>query len=789
MKNFFNKKFILFLILIVTASISAYFFTLQNTNKSIEESKLKKVQSLLEGKFSDKKKDIEDSFNRMYETARTISLLPGVRSIEGGNIKNENEDIIQDGRLSQESYDTIQQLYNNLAFNVPVSEIYIVNEGLDFRKGETPFLMLDQLIIQKSKEEGGSVGEVNHDFPEEDEEEEYIHYPKQIADLKQSNPKFDFKELNKIPAVLSHVLRTCDNTQYQSKTNGNVHEAGGILYSVPFYNFNNNLKGIVSVVFRKNIIEAQLVDVPFIIVTPEDKEQAKKDGFSMPKESSDFVIYNKKHNVYIYDRRNPKLKELVNKLPNGNNKDFFVKDLNVNSESKWQIFYHVNESNFSSELSVIKDTHKERLTVMILLSVTLIVLLIWSRRKELKTQKEINAFADTINNMTKNNISEKAIMDEDNLVYPVANSFNNYLEYVEKGLEKDIQTIDNIIEVANEIEHGYLKTKITKAPNNIQLAKAKESINEMLETLKELIGSDINKIVSTLEDYASYDFSSILNTDSTGKIEETTKKLGVIVSNMLQTNYQNSLDIKDNANILEQNVEILNENSSNQAKSLEDISSSIVQITSIVENNNSKITSMAQLTKEVEKLANEGKSLANNSGISMDEINEQTQAIADAIVVIDQIAFQTNILSLNAAVEAATAGEAGKGFAVVAQEVRNLAGKSAEAAKRIKDLVDLATEKTRLGKTNSQNMIEGYGKLDEGIQKTTSIIQEISTTSDEEKQGILLIDNNIQELERATQENSNSANKTKEIAINSTLMAQEIVEDVNKANFIGKTNS
>ena len=82
----------------------------------------------------------------------------------------------------------------------------------------------------------------------------------------------------------------------------------------------------------------------------------------------------------------------------------------------------------------------------------------------------------------------------------------------------------------------------------------------------------------------------------------------------------------------------------------------------------------------------------------MDEINTQVNAINEAITVIDQIAFQTNILSLNAAVEAATAGEAGKGFAVVAQEVRNLASRSSEAAKEIKELVLNATTKANQGK-------------------------------------------------------------------------------------------
>ena len=107
---------------------------------------------------------------------------------------------------------------------------------------------------------------------------------------------------------------------------------------------------------------------------------------------------------------------------------------------------------------------------------------------------------------------------------------------------------------------------------------------------------------------------------------------------------------------------------------------------------------MASLSTEVTASATNGERLANQTTVAMDEINNQVNSINEAISVIDQIAFQTNILSLNAAVEAATAGEAGKGFAVVAQEVRNLANRSAEAAKEIKNLVENATSKTNDGK-------------------------------------------------------------------------------------------
>ena len=103
--------------------------------------------------------------------------------------------------------------------------------------------------------------------------------------------------------------------------------------------------------------------------------------------------------------------------------------------------------------------------------------------------------------------------------------------------------------------------------------------------------------------------------------------------------------------------------------------------------------------------------------------------INDSISVIDQIAFQTNILSLNAAVEAATAGEAGKGFAVVAAEVRNLASRSAEAAKEIKAIVENATSKANQGKDIANNMIDGYKQLNQNISQTINLISDIEMSS------------------------------------------------------------
>ncbi|MDN5128815.1 methyl-accepting chemotaxis protein, partial [Aliarcobacter butzleri] len=173
---------------------------------------------------------------------------------------------------------------------------------------------------------------------------------------------------------------------------------------------------------------------------------------------------------------------------------------------------------------------------------------------------------------------------------------------------------------------------------------------------------------------------------------------------------------------------------------------------------------------------------------SMSNINNQVDLINEAISVIDQIAFQTNILSLNAAVEAATAGEAGRGFAVVAGEVRNLANRSAQAAKEIKDIVEKAKEITSEGKDIADEMINGYVKLNQDITSTISLIDDVQNSSKEQLQGIEQINNSISSLDKQTQQNATVANKTQEIAINTDKIAKLIVEDANNKEFIGKEN-
>ncbi|MBP6714132.1 MAG: CZB domain-containing protein [Aliarcobacter sp.] len=164
--------------------------------------------------------------------------------------------------------------------------------------------------------------------------------------------------------------------------------------------------------------------------------------------------------------------------------------------------------------------------------------------------------------------------------------------------------------------------------------------------------------------------------------------------------------------------------------------------------------------------------------------NKEVSSIEAATSIIDQIAFQTNILSLNAAVEAATAGEAGKGFAVVAAEVRNLATRSGEAAKEINAIVQKAKLRANEGKEISNNMIEGYSILNKNIKNQIEIIKEVSNASKEQKQAIEQINDTVSELDQTTQQNASAASQISMQSEHIKRLSQKLVEVVSKTTYL-----
>jgi len=257
---------------------------------------------------------------------------------------------------------------------------------------------------------------------------------------------------------------------------------------------------------------------------------------------------------------------------------------------------------------------------------------------------------------------------------------------------------------------------------------------------------------------------------------------------MLVDNKSNGLTIGNSSEILLRNVDTLNRNSNSAATALEQTAAALEEMTGNISSNTNNIIQMSNLASNVTDSARKGELLSNQTTKAMNEIDQEVNAINDAITVIDQIAFQTNILSLNAAVEAATAGEAGKGFAVVAQEVRNLASRSAEAANEIKTLVQNATDKANGGKKISDEMINGYSTLNESISQTIELIKNVELASKEQLTGIEQINDAVNSLDQQTQQNAAIASQTHGVALETDNIAKLIVTNADEKKFIGKND-
>ena len=376
-----------------------------------------------------------------------------------------------------------------------------------------------------------------------------------------------------------------------------------------------------------------------------------------------------------------------------------------------------------------------------------------------------------------NNIRKAEYIKNDD-IGAILKELNQYFDKYDRMRKDDMHVLGELVIALDKVAQGIYSTQINSSTSNFMVHTLKEVVNKMLVRAN----TNIEDLVQIIGLYSEHDYRRQVNINPIlkGKMKlamEQINQLGSELNNNAKHNLENGALLEKNSLTMNRSVENLANKANAQAASLEETAAALEEITGITKNNTQNAHKMSNLSKDVKDSVILGENLANKTASSMDEINAKVEAINEAIEVIDQIAFQTNILSLNAAVEAATAGEAGKGFAVVAQEVRNLANRSAEAAKEIKNLVENATSKTNDGKKISDEMKAGYSNLNKLISETIDIIQDVSIASSEQLKGIEQINDAVSILDRVTQENASEASNVAIIANETLAMAKILVED------------
>ncbi len=328
-------------------------------------------------------------------------------------------------------------------------------------------------------------------------------------------------------------------------------------------------------------------------------------------------------------------------------------------------------------------------------------------------------------------------------------SFGRRADRAMESVDRALMSIDRVI---SNVARGQIDSRVEESLPG-QLAEIKNNINDSLETLTQVF-SETGKVLASM---AAGDLREKITSEFEGAFGQlkadanaTVSKLTEVVDDIRQSSYRVQVGAEDIA----QGNNNLSQRTEQQAMNLEETAQSMDEITSTVKNTAINANNANDLVMGTRQQAQRGGEVVNEAVEAMKKVNAASNRIAEIISVIDEIAFQTNLLALNASVEAARAGEHGKGFAVVANEVRNLAGRSATAAKEIKDLIEDSVAKTDVGfdlVTRSGSTLE---EIVSSVENVTNIVGEIATAAEEQSVGVSEVHKSIAQLQSLTQQNT-----------------------------------
>ena len=471
---------------LLLALLAVNFWLLRVDQQNQDGLRQRARQEAREALLVPKAREMESAFRVMYESARTIALLPGIRKISGRNRLNENEDVIAQGRFSEDAALTVQQIYNNLAVNIAVSEVYAVLKGFAPERGEVPFFMYDQLIMAGRDGKTDADGKKDADLPEELEDDEYRHYVAQLEHFARTQPRFGFTSIDQIPALASPPMHTCDNAQYTSRRDGDRRNTNGILYSVPFYRPDGALNGIISVVIRTNLLEARLLGLPRLPTNAAESAELATQGLKLPERPGRFILSNPQRGVTIVDRRFGNAEALLKTAQANQDPDLLSVPLKMHDDSAWQLAYLIDPAEVSTEAANARQIHLSRLIASNAIGLALLLLVVVSYLTKRRQEQRVRRFAQRMAGFAEGESALDSRIDAAQFsgeLKNVAGHFNRFLG----ELAKIVRQVRDTSEAFNHAARQVSATAQSLSQSSSQQAAAIEqttgSVQEMAASI------------------------------------------------------------------------------------------------------------------------------------------------------------------------------------------------------------------------------------------------------------------------------------------------------------------